>query len=223
MVRNVLDGIPFPGKTDASPSTRYCFLASDVRLVLAEELPNAPSAQQFGGPVYRSSVLIDGADYDRPIRGRYTVRRYLDDVNKQYGGIDNSNSYDLFDDLPSGRIGVRGMVEEFHHAGVRVLFPVFTWDQGTRASGKAAWDAISQILADVDADGINGDSLAGFPRNYWLASDRLNHPLVLEPGSGTTRLCGLRSSIWSRCGRNVELQHHDMGLLELRVRSVDQP
>jgi gamma-glutamyl hercynylcysteine S-oxide synthase len=165
---------------------------------------------------------VDGADYGRPEfkwtqssfvqpqvmvqdrylydpkNGKYTVGRFLDDVNTRYGGIDsvliwpgypnlgidNRNLNDLIDDLPGGKAGVRGMVEEFHQAGIHVLFPVFTWDQGTRSPGMPAWDAISQILADIDADGINGDTLDGLPRTYRVASDRLNHPLVLEPEGG---------------------------------------
>ena len=61
--------------------------------------------------------------YDRD-NHRYTVDRYLDDLEKRYGGIDSvliwhtypnmgidsRSQYDLFRDLPGGEDGVRQMV-----------------------------------------------------------------------------------------------------------------
>ncbi|MGH9682999.1 MAG: formylglycine-generating enzyme family protein [Candidatus Acidiferrales bacterium] len=126
---------------------------------------------------------------------RYTVDRYLDDVVRRYGGIDSvliwhtypnlgiddRNQYDLFRDLPGGLEGVREMVREFHRRGVRVLFPVMVWDQGTRSEGIPDAQAIAQELASVDADGINGDTQEGMPASFRRAADRIGHPLALEP------------------------------------------
>jgi iron(II)-dependent oxidoreductase len=132
--------------------------------------------------------------YD-PATGRYTVDRYLDDVTKRYGGIDsvlvwhvypnigidNRNQWDLARDLPGGVPALRQMVEDFHRRGVRVFFPTMPWDTGTRDVGQPYWDAAAQLMADIGADGINGDTFDGIPRAYRAASDKTGHPVVLEP------------------------------------------
>ncbi len=137
--------------------------------------------------------------YD-PERGVYTVDRFLDDLNKRYGGvdavllwhtypnigIDDRNQYDLLADLPGGMTGVRAMIDQFHAHGVRVLFPVMLWDQGTHDPGSANWEASARAMKDVNADGINGDTLDGFPLPFVTASDALHHPLALEPESGVS-------------------------------------
>ncbi len=142
-------------------------------------------------------MIEDRAFYD-PLTGRYTVDRYLDDLEKRYGGIDsvliwhtypnlgidNRNQYDLLRDLPGGVRGLKQMVTDFHRRGVRVLFPVMLWDQGTRDVGVPNWVATAEAMAEIGADGINGDTLDGVPRAFRLASDRLGHPLALEPEGG---------------------------------------
>ena len=133
-----------------------------------------------------------------PATRRYTVSRYLDDLKQRYGGIDSvliwatypnigvddRNQYDLFHDLPGGTAGVRAMVDSFHEAGVRVLFPIMVWDQGTREQTGTLADNIARELAEVGADGINGDTLDGIPRSFAESSSRTHHPLALEPENG---------------------------------------
>ena len=132
-------------------------------------------------------------------RGVYTVDRFLDDLDKRYGGvdsvllwhtypnigIDDRNQYDLLADLPGGIGGVRSMVDQFHARGVRVLFPVMLWDQGTHDPG-AAWEASARAMRDVNADGLNGDTLDGFPLPFVTASEAQQHPLALEPEGGVS-------------------------------------
>ena len=124
--------------------------------------------------------------------------RYLDDLGKRYGGIDsvlvwhtypnigidNRNQYDLLRDMPGGTAGLKQMVADFHRWGVRVLFPVMLWDQGTRDARAPNWVATAEAMAEIGADGINGDTLAGVPRAFRAASDKIGHPLALEPEGG---------------------------------------
>jgi iron(II)-dependent oxidoreductase len=139
--------------------------------------------------------------YD-PVAGQYTVDHYLDDLERRYGGIDsvlvwqsypnigidNRNQYDLLRDMPGGVAGVRQMIADFHRRGVRVLFPVMVWDQGTRDVGVPNWVATARLLAEVGADGVNGDTMDAVPRPFRTASDGTGHPLALEPENLTNDL-----------------------------------
>ncbi|MGA3236598.1 MAG: SUMF1/EgtB/PvdO family nonheme iron enzyme [Bryobacteraceae bacterium] len=143
-------------------------------------------------------MMIEDRYFYDPAAGKYTVDRYLDDLEKRYGGIDSvlvwhtypnigiddRNQNDMLRDMPGGLAGVRKMVDDFHRRGVRVLFPIMLWDQGTRDEGVLNWEATAHLLKEIDADGINGDTLRGVPRVFRDASDRAGHPLVLEPESG---------------------------------------
>jgi formylglycine-generating enzyme required for sulfatase activity len=146
-------------------------------------------------------MIHDRFFYD-PVAGKYTVDRYLDDLESRYGGIDsvliwqsypnmgidNRNQYDLVRDMPGGIAGVRQMVADFHRRGVRVLFPVMLWDQGTRDEGVPNWTATARLLAEVGADGVNGDTLDVAPRAFRTASDQIGHPLAFEPENMTVDL-----------------------------------
>jgi len=156
-------------------------------------------------------MIHDRKFYDPSTRA-YTVDRYLDDVNKRYGGIDSvliwhtysnigidsRNQYDLFRDLPGGVAGVKQMVDDFHKHNVRVLFPIMLWDQGTHDEGVSDAEAISRELTSVGADGINGDTLEGIPHNFRAASDSKGHPLALEPelGPGSEEMLAYNSLTW---------------------------
>src|ERR1035438_650231 len=109
--------------------------------------------------------------YD-PVAGRYTVDRYLDDLEKRYGGIDlvliwptypnmgidNRNQHDIIRAMPGGIAGVKQMIADFHRRHVRVLFPMMMWDQGTRDPGLPWPQAIAELMREIGADGINGDT-----------------------------------------------------------------
>ena len=140
-------------------------------------------------------MMVEDRYFYDPVAGKYTVDRYLDDVTKRYGGIDsvliwhvypnigidNRSQYDLLRDMPGGLAGVRQMVEDFHRHGVKVFFPAMPWDRGSHDEGMPMWDATARIMAEVNADGINGDTFGGIPRAFRVASDKTGHPLVFEP------------------------------------------
>jgi len=96
-------------------------------------------------------------------------------------GIDNRNQYDLLRDMPGGIEGVRQMIADFHQHGVRVLFPVMLWDQGTRNPQATNAEASGRLMAEIGADGVNGDALEGIPHTFRAASDETGHPIALEP------------------------------------------
>jgi formylglycine-generating enzyme required for sulfatase activity len=142
-------------------------------------------------------MMVEDRFFYDPVAGSYTVDRYLDDLEKRYGGIDavlvwhtypnigidDRSQFDHFRDLPGGISGIKQMVADFHRRGVRVLFPMMLWDQGTRDFGVEEAQALAEEMAQVGADGINGDTMQAVPRAYRLASDKTGHPLVFEPES----------------------------------------
>jgi iron(II)-dependent oxidoreductase len=139
-------------------------------------------------------LVWDRSFYD-PSTGQYTVERFLADTEKRLGpidavliwhvypnlGVDDRNQFDLLRDLPGSIPGLRRMVEQFHARGVKVFFPLLAWDGGTRNEGAPAAVALSEILKEIDADGINFDTLESAPAQFRAASDAIGHPLALEP------------------------------------------
>jgi iron(II)-dependent oxidoreductase len=146
--------------------------------------------------VHAQMMAEDRYFYD-PVEGRYTVDRYLDDLQLRYGGIDSvliwhvypnigvddRNQFDLARDLPGGLEGLRGAIDDFHRRGVRVFLPTMPWDQGTRDSGSKDWQCVAELVAAVGADGVNGDTYNGVPRAFFDACDAAGHPVVLQPES----------------------------------------
>lgn len=140
-------------------------------------------------------MMVEDRYFYDPVAGKYTVDKYVDDLERRYGGIDSvliwpvypnigiddRNQYDMLRSMPGGVAGVKLMVGDFHRRGVRVFFPVMAWDQGTRDEALPTWEATAKLMAEVGADGINGDTLRGLPRAFQTAADALAHPLVLEP------------------------------------------
>ena len=77
--------------------------------------------------IYAQMMAHDRYFFD-PVSGKYTVDRYLDDLEKRYGGldavliwptypnigVDNRNQFDLVADMPGGRDALRQMIKDFH-------------------------------------------------------------------------------------------------------------
>ncbi|MCU1298414.1 MAG: hypothetical protein JWO91_2692 [Acidobacteriaceae bacterium] len=139
-------------------------------------------------------LIWDRRLYD-PDKGEYTVNQFLDETESRIGpidavliwhvypnlGVDDRNQFDLLRDLPGGVPALRQMVQQFHNRGVKVFFPFIAWDTGTHAESTPASTAISQLLTEIGADGINFDTLESVPAEFREASDATGHPLALEP------------------------------------------
>jgi iron(II)-dependent oxidoreductase len=154
-----------------------------------------PELKWTQSSIMQPQMMIEDRYFYDPVAGNYTVDRYLDDLEKRYGGIDavlvwptypnigidSRNQFDMFRDMPGGLEGIRRMVADFHRRNVRVLFPIMLWDQGTRDVGKPEADALAEELAAVGADGVNGDTMIAVPRSFRDAAVRAAHPLAFEP------------------------------------------
>ena len=143
-------------------------------------------------------MMVEDRFFYDPVGGKYTVDRYLDDLEQRYGGIDavliwptypnmgidNRNQHDMIRSMPGGVAGLRQMIGDFHKRGVRVLFPMMMWDEGTRELAKSWPEEIAELMKEIGADGINGDTQDGVPLAFSLAADKTGHPLAFEPEGG---------------------------------------
>jgi formylglycine-generating enzyme required for sulfatase activity len=157
-----------------------------------------PALQWTQSSFMQPQMMVQDRYFYDPIAAKYTVDRYLDDLEKRYGGIDavliwptypnmgidNRNQHDMIRSMPGGIPGVKQMIADFHRRGVRVLFPMMMWDQGTRDPGVPWPEAIASLMAEIGADGINGDTQDGVPLAFSLAADKMGHPLAFEPEDG---------------------------------------
>lgn len=117
------------------------------------------------------TFMYDRSFYD-PEKG-YRVAELLADGEAAFGGydtvilwhayprigVDDRNQFDFFRDMPGGLEGLRGVVDEFHRAGVKVFLPYKPWDTGTRREGMSDERALGEMLRVLDADGIYLDTL----------------------------------------------------------------
>ena len=169
-----------------------------IRAGYDDALYREPALSWTQSSFVQPQMMVHDRFFYDPVSHRYTVDRYLADVTRRYGGIDSvliwhtysnigidsRNAYDMFRDLPGGREGVKQMVDDFHKYNVRVLFPIMLWDQGTHQEDVSDAEAVARELAAVGADGINGDTLDGVPRNFVDASAKAGHKLAMEPETG---------------------------------------
>ena len=196
----------FPGSKLCSPNEHEAWLADishwreerRIRIGYDGSRYDRPEFKWTQSSFIQPQMMVHDRYFYDPVAGKYTVDRYLDDLDKRFGGIDsvliwptypnmgidNRNQHDLIGSMPGGVAGVRQMIDDFHRRGVRVLFPMMMWDQGTRAPDRSWPEEIASLMAEVGADGINGDTQDGVPLAFSLAADKAGHPLVFEPEGG---------------------------------------
>lgn len=195
-----------PGATACTPSTHRDWLADNIHWRTERRIRIGYDGSRYGLPqlqwaqhsfIQPQMMVHDRYLYD-PVTGKYTVDRYLDDLQKRYGGIDavlvwavypnvgidDRNQHDITRTMPGGTEGLKQMVADFHKRGVKVLFPMMMWDQGTRDPGTDWPTAFAQFMKEIDADGVNGDTQDGVPLAFSLAAEKAGHPLAFEPENG---------------------------------------
>ena len=136
--------------------------------------------------------------YNKTTRA-YSIDVFLEDLNSRYGGIealllwptypnigiDDRNQFDWLRSMPGGTAGLAKVVGELHKRGVHVLFPYNPWDVGTRREMVPDPEAVSSLLEETAADGINGDTMVVVPESFWNAAVAGGlEGLVIEPEIG---------------------------------------
>jgi formylglycine-generating enzyme required for sulfatase activity len=110
-----------------------------------------------------------------PETGKYTVDKFLEYGEKEYGGFDNvllwqayprigfdeRNQFDFYRDLPGGLEELREVTKACHEKGVKVFISYNPWDTGTRREGKSDADLLMETVKSIDADGIYLDTWFG--------------------------------------------------------------
>ncbi len=159
---------------------------------------NLPELKWTQSSFIQPQMMVHDRYFYDPVAGKYTVDKYLDDLQKRYGGIDavlvwatypnmgidDRNQLDMVRSMPGGVEGVRKMVSDFHRRDVRVLFPIMMWDQGTHSIETDWPTAVATLIKEIGADGINGDTQDGVPLTFSLAAEKMGHPLAFEPEDG---------------------------------------
>jgi formylglycine-generating enzyme required for sulfatase activity len=155
----------------------------------------SPALQWTQSSFIQPQMMVHDRYFYDPVAGKYTVDRYLDDLDKRYGGIDavliwstypnmgidDRNQLEMVQSMPGGVEGVRQMVADFHRRGVRVLFPMMMWDEGTHEPAQPWPQAIAALMKEIGADGINGDTQDGVPLGFSLAAESAGQPLAFQP------------------------------------------
>ena len=158
--------------------------------------------------IYAQMMAHDRYFFD-DVTGKYTVDRYLNDVEKRYGrldavliwptypniGVDNRNQFDMVADMPGGKEAVKQMIVDFHKRGVRVFFPIMIWDNGTRKPELSIAKTIINEMKDLGTDGLNGDTMNGVTKDFLDAYTAVNYPVALQP---EINLNDLKMVEWNR-------------------------
>lgn len=166
-----------------------------IRIGYSGSRYDQPALEWTKSSFIQPQMMVQDRYFYDPAAGKYTVGRYLDDLQARYGGIDavliwptypnmgidDRNQQDMIRCMPGGIAGVKEMIADFHRRGVRVLFPMMMWDQGTRAPDEPWPQAIASLMKELHADGINGDTQDGAPLAFSEAAEKMGHPLAFEP------------------------------------------
>ncbi|MDC7810279.1 formylglycine-generating enzyme family protein [Sphingomonas koreensis] len=168
-----------------------------IRIGFDDSLYRRPDLVWAQGNFVHALLMVEDRYFYDPDTGRYTVDRYLDDLEARFGGIDSvlpwyiypnigiddRSQFDLADALPGGVEALKQVVADFHRRGVEVFLPTMPWDNGTREGDRPDWERMADLVAATGADGINGDTYSGVPRAFHVACEARGRPVILQPES----------------------------------------
>lgn len=180
--------------------------AKKAEIKYSGNLYDRPELKWTQSSFIQPQTMVEDRFFYDPATQKYTVDRYLDDLEARYGGIDsvlvwpvypnvgidNRSQHDLLRDLPGGHAGVKTMIEDFHKRGVHVFFPMMPWETGTRAEGVPLKDAVAQNFKEAGIDGVNGDTMNNIGPEFFAASDAAGHSLAFEPEVGFKDLANIQ-------------------------------
>lgn len=139
-------------------------------------------------------LMMYDLEFFDPASNNYTVEKIIQRGEKEFGGydsvvlwhayprigIDEKNQFDFYRDMPGGLQGVRKVMDEFHAKKIKVFINYNPWDTTTRREGKSDLDALVEIIAAIDADGIFLDTLKEVEAVYRGKLNSVKPGIVLE-------------------------------------------
>ncbi len=217
------DAAQIPGPL--SPADFPAWIA-DLRLWRAEQRVRVgypwsdydnPDLAWLKSAFVQGKAMVEDRYFYDVTNNRYTVDRFLADLEERYGGadsviiwsgypnigVDDRNQYDFLRDLPGGLEGLKSTIAEFQKRGVRVWLPILPWDRGSRDEGELNLADYARFVAELGADGFLGDTLAGVPRTVSEAAQRHGTPLVVQSENPFgDELLGWNHSSWAKWFRD---------------------
>lgn len=94
-------------------------------------------------------------------------------------GLDDRNQFDFYREMPHGLTGIKGVIEQFHQADIKVFIDYNPWDKGTRREQKPDIDLLIELLRSIGADGIFLDTMKDAP-GFREKLDEVKPGIVLE-------------------------------------------
>jgi len=169
--------------------------------------------------------------YDRcffdPERSVFTPERFLEEGRREFGGydsillwhayprigVDERNQFDFYRDMPGGLDGLRNVVERIHQYGVKVFINYNPWDAITRREPGTIDDALAEMVAAIDADGIFLDTMTTAQEKLRDIIDAKRKGTVLVPelypdADDLVSLMGSWYQIWNDTPFSPGLLHH---------------
>ena len=190
-----------------------------IRMGYSDAQYRRPDMQWAQKNFVHTQMMVEDRYFYDPVARTYTVDRYLDDLERRYGGIDsvliwyiypnigidNRNQTQLAHDMPGGLEGLKTAVQDFQRRGVKVFLPTMPWDNGTHDQQQADWDAVTGLALAAGADGVNGDTYNGVPRAFRDAADAAGLPLVLQPEGSLTadELLQWNNQTWGKASTEI--------------------
>lgn len=119
-------------------------------------------------------IMVWDAQFLDPRTFEYRVEAYLAEYEARFGGVDavvlwqayprigfdDRNQFDYYRELPGGLDGLAGVVARFHKVDVRVFVAFNPWDVGTRREPVSDEQALADLVARIQADGVFLDTMA---------------------------------------------------------------
>lgn len=141
-----------------------------------------------------SFVMLCDEQFYSPEQARYLIPLWLEEGERDFGGydsmvlwhayprigVDERNQFDMYRDMPGGLKGLRGLIQELHRRNVKAYIDYNPWDTGTRREGKSDIDALVELVAAIDADGIFLDTLRSGAAEFRTKLDQARPGVVLE-------------------------------------------